>query len=464
MRRNLSIFRSLKSLICVIFFGLLGFYFSANFSGDKMAIHSEKIGIIFEKTKVVCFGRFIMNVPVNVDVVYGKAAIDGNVGFHKGKAKEIPDILTARISEIERERSKLPDYSLSGFPLAGSVMEGVVPGQKTVFGIRDSVSYRIHSYIPVGKDLFIYDTNAFPEKDEIPFINNIANKLRHRDELEVPSEPGICVESGFLPVDPTFESISIGLRFRDFPDVHISIDMRKNQDYLMGEGGLKESRESAKTSAEAIGLGGFFSRIKVLRESKRQLGVWKGEEILTRRPSYKNETDAHEFRFFSLGAVNDAAHPMFDIQLDSGVKGNLKAKVEPSVTDEEAIALWDRILPTIRLRQASDATPPIFPAPTVLLGTLRKSGDICPQSGWWECMEKRKIDGKRRRLFKEGEELPPVVADGRTGLWRTLIGDTYQIAKVEWKLIEHQQALVSALGEKARGMSDEGSATKDSDA
>lgn len=79
-------------------------------------------------------------------------------------------------------------------------------------------------------------------------------------------------------------------------------------------------------------------------------------------------------------------------------------------------------------------------------------------------MEKRKIDGKRRRLFKEGEELPPVVADGRTGLWRTLIGDTYQIAKVEWKLIEHQQALVSALGEKARGMSDEGSATKDSDA
>lgn len=428
-----------------------------------MEARSQKFEKMFEKTKIVCFGRFVMEIPERVTLVYGDATVNGDIKFYRDDSEKIPEMLAARLSEIEREQKLIPDYSLSNFPLVGKVIDGVVPGQKTVFGIANSISYKIHSYIPVGNDLFIYDSKAFPENNEIPFINTVANSLRSRAEGEIPVAPGICLDSGFISIDPTFEKISIGLRFHDFPDVHISIDARKNQDYLMEGGGLKESREAARIRAEAHGFGGFFSRIKVLRESQRQLGAWAGEEILTRRPAYKDDTNAHEFRFFSLGEVDNASHPMLDIQLDSGVKGNAKAKIKPSITDAEALALWDRILPTIRLRQPSDAAE-FKQASKLPLGSVKKSEDICPQSGWWECLEKRKIEGERRRLFKAGDKLPPVLADGGASLWNTLIGNTHQIAAVEWKLMEYAPPSAFSVDTKSAGIPQADNDMKENDA
>lgn len=422
----------------ILIIGILGLYYRVNFLGGAMGIQSQRIDEIFKSTNLVCFGRFLMELPATAKIIYGDAAIDGNIRLHKNQAEKIDEILTYRLSQIEKERGRLPDYLSSNFPLVGNVREGAVSGQKTVFGIKDSVSYRIHSYIPLGQDLLVYDSSAFPEEDEIPFINNLAGKLRSRADLEIPVEPGICLESAFVALEPNYESISIGLRFADFPDVHISIDARKNRDYLMEGSSLKEMRDAAKSRAEANGFGSFFSRIKVLREAQRQLGKWEGEEILTRRPVYKDDTDAHEFRFFSLGGVNDPAHPMLDIQLDSGVRGNAKAKVTPSITDEEAMALWDRILPTIRLRQPSDATTTSQIHPKIALGSFSKSGDKCPQSGWWKCVEKGSSAGDRRRKFEEGSRMPPVLISGGGTLWQRLVGDTNRVAIVNWELLEYE--------------------------
>lgn len=428
-----------------------------------METGSQRVEAMFEKTKIVCFGRFIMEIPDRVTLVYGGVTVNGDLKFYRDESEKITKMLAARLSDIEKERKLIPDYSLVNFPLVGKVIDGVVPGQKTVFGIANSITYKVQSFIPVGKDLFIYESKAFPENNEVPFINTVANNLRSRADAEIPVEPGICVESGFISVEPTFEKVAIGLRFHDFPDVHISIDARKNQDYLMEGGGLKESREAARVSAEAHGFGGFFSRIKVLRESQRRLGAWEGEEILTRRPAYKDDTEAHEFRFFSLGKVNNSAHPMLDIQLDSGVKGNAKAKVNPSITDAEALALWDRILPTIRLRQSSDAAE-LKQDSKVQLGSVKKSGDICPQSGWWECLEKRKIEGERRRLFSAGDKLPPVLADGGASLWNTLIGNTHQIAAVEWRLLEYDLPSAFSVDTKGAGIPQADNDMKENDA
>lgn len=441
-----SILAAIVSVIVIFTF----IHYSKLFALEKpMGSQSQRFEKIFDKTKIICFGRFVMEVPERVSLIYGGATVDGDIDYYQDKAVDIPDMVAIQLSKIEKERKLIPDYSLKNFPLIGRVIDGEVAGQKTVFGVGNSISYKIRSYIPVGKDLYVYNSNAFPENNEIPFINIFARNLRNRADSEIPADPGICLESGFVSVEPNFERISVGLRLIDFPDVHISIEARKNQDYLMEGGGLKESRDAARVNAESRGLGGFFSRIEVLRENPRHLNGWDGEEILTRRPAYKDDTDAHEFRFFSLGKINDAFHPMLDIQLDSGVKGNAKAKVKPSITDVEAVALWDQILPTIRLRQTTDATTLKPATPGVPLGSVRKSGDICPQSGWWECFEKRKIDGERRRPFKAGDEFPPVLADGGASLWNTLIGNTYQIASVEWKLLEHESSPASSGGKEA---------------
>jgi hypothetical protein len=414
------------------------------FTGDFMNNSSDRVVAMFEKTRLVCFGRFVISIPEDAAIIHGAAQLDGNFIVQRSQAKNIEEITSSRLQEVKEEREYLSASQMKDFPLVGEVIDGFLPGHKLVFGARGSIGYTIHSYMPLGSDLFVLEVdNELKVKARIQEMNRFASQLRLRSNYEIPAAPGICVDGGFVDINPEYENTAFGLHFKDFPDVRFSIRMRKNRDYLQESSSPSALRKSAKERASVIQLASFFARITTLREGRRQLNGWEGEEILTRRPEYKDDTDAHEFRFFSVGQRHDALHPLLDIRMDTGVKENARASVRPSLTDEAALVLWDKLLPTIRVRQPSDATPPNVPPSTVSLGSVLKSGDICPQSGWWECQEQRKIDGERRRLFKAGDKLPPVLADGGASLWKTLIGNTHQIAAVEWKLLEYDPHLHS---------------------
>lgn len=415
-------------------------------TGDLMETSNDHVAGLFEKTRLVCFGRFVISVPDSAIVVYGPAELDGNFSVYRDQAGDLPEFVSSQLDEAKKQKDYLPEDRIEEFPLVGETMDGALPGQKFVFGARSSIGYTIHSYMPLGRDLFVLERGNVTEKDDvIREMNRFATQLRLRSDAEIPSGQGLCVDGGFVDIQPEYENTTFGLRFNDIPDVRFSIRMQKNHDYLQESSNPSVLRKSARERANAIQLASFFARVTTLREGRRQLDGWEGEEILTRRPEYKGDTDAHEFRFFSVGQRHDALHPQLDIRMDTGVKENARTSVKPSLTNEAALALWDKLLPTIRVRQPSDATSPITPAPMASLGNVRKSGDICPQSGWWECLEKRKIDGERRRFFKAGDKLPPVLADGGASLWHTLVGNTYQIATVEWKLLEHESPLGSSV-------------------
>jgi len=435
------------------------------FTGDVMSNSSVRVLSMFEKTRLACFGRFVISIPEDATIVHGAAQLDGEFNVQRGQAKNIDEISSSRLQEAKEEREYLSDTQTQDFPLVGEMIDGLLPGQKLVFGARGSIGYTIHSYMPLGSDLFVLEVdNESATEARVQEMNRFASQLRLRNDAEVPVGPGFCVDGGFVDIQPEYENTAFGLQFKEFPDVRFSISMRKNRDYLQESSSPSALRKRAKERASVIQLASFFARVTTLREGRRQLNGWEGEEILTRRPEYKDDTDAHEFRFFSVGQRHDALHPLLDIRMDTGVKENAKASVKPSLTDEAALALWDKLLPTIRVRRPSDATPPAAPSPTASLESVRKSGDICPQSGWWECLEKRKIEGERRRLFKAGDKLPPVLADGGASLWNTLIGNTHQIATVEWKLVEYDLPSVFSVETKGAGIPQAGNDAKVDDA
>lgn len=414
------------------------------FQDDAMTNDLSASEKLFKNAKILCFGRFLMRVPENSNIVYGPVEVDGELTYHRGEAKKIEILVSERLRKIDGEKKYIPEYEVGELPMIGNVVDGVIPGQKIVFGASNSSSYAIYSFIPLGEDLFVhYSRNVPPEENELPLINKIASQLSLRSDQDVPGASGFCVEGGFLSAEPEYENIAIGLNFKDFPDVRFSIDMRKNQNYLQEESSLQQSRQQAKVFAENLGQSSFFSKIKTLREGTNRFGVWSGDEMLTRRPAYKDDIDAHEFRFFSVGSKNDAFHPSIDVRLDTGVKGNAKASVKPSISDEDALAIWDKLLSTIRVRQPSDASSSKDVKPTTPLGAIISSGDICPQTGLWECTDKRKIDGNRRRQFKEGDKIPPVIVTGHISLLRTLIGDVYRVTRVEWQLVACDTSPVS---------------------
>ncbi len=390
---------------------------------------------LFEKTKTFCFGRFVLEIPATAAVVFGPAEVGPLISFLPGEAELIAKHIAEDRNAIESSRRLLDEGDSARLPLFGKVLDGIMPGQKVVFDSKSGVGYYINSYVPVGKDLFIlHFSNVMHGEYDIEDFNIVARNLRLRGVDEIPAEPGTCIDGGFLPLPLEYERVTIGVRLKEFPDVHLSVEVHTKQDRLSESDRLELLLERGKERAQRAGHAEAYARIKNFRRGPRQLGPWKGFEVVARKPAYKGDTDSHEFRFQSLGAVRDPLQPELDIRLNTGVKDNRVARLRPSLTDEEAIALWDTLIGSIRVRKRSDATLPA----KVPLGTLKATGEACPQQGWWQCLDGHSLENERRRHFTSGDPMPEAMLFVQPGLWQKLAGGraTRSIATV-WELVRY---------------------------
>ena len=136
-----------------------------------------------------------------------------------------------------------------------------MPGQKLVFGSKDHVFYSIELFIPVGKDLFVQRAGSVLSKEsEIRVLNTVAQNLRSRPESEVPTDPGSCIDGGFISWQGGFERASLGIRLSEFPDVHFSIQAIKNQEHLIESSALEPRLERVAKEGRI-----WCSRVKFFR-------------------------------------------------------------------------------------------------------------------------------------------------------------------------------------------------------
>lgn len=409
---------------------------------------SSRLQPLFEKTTTQCFGRFVIDIPSTATVVYGPAEIEFPIEYHGGKENTIEQRVAEALSKAEKNRDYFMPGEVAKFPLFGKVIDGSIPGHKIVFGSTNQVGYSIASFVPVGDDLFIQRTNGvLPAEDEIkPVIerlNKIASLILPRSAGETPDESGSCFEGGFVASPLQYEKATLGVRLKEFPDVHFSIEVHKNQDRLVESSGLELLLERAERQANLEGLGAIYARIKTIRRGPRKLGNWTGYEIVARKPAYKHDTDAHEFRYHSLGAVNDPMQPELDVRLYTGVKNDRQASVRPSLTDDEAEALWDKLIGSIRIRSTGDSKSSKSDSPLVPLGKLLRTGETCVQTGWWQCSDSASVDGGNRRYITSGELMPHLVLSRKPTLWQKLTGEKSGFKKtIVWQLVDYEDAAI----------------------
>ena len=405
-----------------------------------MTIMPSRLQPLFEKTRTVCFGRFLVDVPDTATVVFGPTDVDWAIYYYPGEAGKLAQYVTKQLIEVEKHRDYLRKGSdfLDINAMFGTVIDGDVAGQKLVFGSVNHIFYSIYSYIPVGDDLYLQESGGVMSKHEqIQRLNTVARHLRSRIDTEIPAEHGICIDGGFVELQPAFERASLGVRLKEFPDVHFSIAAIKNQDYLSNPDDLERRLKQAEKDGEQD-PDHWYSRIKFFRRGPRQLGHWKGSEVLALKPPQEGSSASHEFHFLSPGAKHDSMQPEMDIELDTGVKDNSTASTPPSITDEEAVALWDKLTNSIRVRPTGAAKPtdkdPRLKTP---LGKTECSGSVCPQSGWWECYEAYDIAGGKRQYFKEGVVLPQAATLGPRSLWQVIKGERPSFkADTAWRLMQ----------------------------
>lgn len=416
----------------------------------NMTALTPRLQPLFEKTKTVCFGRFMVDVPASATVVWGRMIMSLDVTIYPDGVEEVKGLAQQFIDELKSEKA----IYLNNIPLLISVDDMRQPEGQIVTGYDGFEAIgmlKISGYFKLNNDGVIIDARPLEEqKDEtIADIKSMARRLRQRADDEAPAEPGNCLERAFLADSPDDEKghpgefVSIGFRLKEFPDAHLSIEVRPSP-RDRERASLKEKWRRMKEPLTPE-LDKVFAKVKYFRESPRQLREWAtGYEVLIRAPDEEGVHSFHDFELRFTGEPNDAFKPYVSIQLQTGVGDNAAGAAKTSLSDEETIALWDKITSTIRVRPTS-ATPAktagTNPQPHLPLGELAATGRTCPQTGWWESDISGEIQGGRRQHIQAGERMPHVVSLGELSIWQKLKGErpSYRTAAM-WKLVSYDDA------------------------
>jgi hypothetical protein len=424
-----------------------------SFKSPNMTELSPRLKPVFEKTKTICIGRLLIDVPESATVVYGRAWAPSYFDLVEGGAKKVTQLVDKEEAKFRSSLQYPPSKGVTNFK---ETVSGATPGQKIVVGYQEGMLpniYAMTSFAVLGDDLFVQEGGALtgvPDGDAsslstvIAGLNDVASNLRPRAADEIPSDPGVCIDGAFIADNPalTHEMFPLGIRLKEFPDVHFSIRAtRKNQ--VVPSDALEVRLAKAKKAAEAEGFGALYARNKFLRRGERQIEGWPGSEALVRRPAHDGKPEHHQFLFMSQGEPKNALKPVLDIQMDTGVEGNEAAGRRTSLTDEEAIALWDKLTSTIRVRPTggAPARKTSDAGPLLPLGELAATGRTCPQTGVWECVDEGAVQGGRRQMFRAGETMPGIVRTVEPTMWQKLKGESpaYRSATV-WKLVDYGTA------------------------
>lgn len=249
--------------------------------------------------------------------------------------------------------------------MLGKVLKGVGDHHKIVLGLGrgDFSSYNVQSFISVGEDLFSQEYEIDGEHNlymrAVAELNAVAHLLRGRSNDEIPTDPGICLDGAFLsePQHYMLEEVTLGIQLKQFNDVHISIQMTK-KDILIESDALEPRMKRAEQTAKASGMAQWYSRIKILRRGYRRWEGWDGFEVLAHKPAQKFESENHEFAFQSHGEPKNPFLPVLQVELHTGVSQNRTGGTRPSISDEEAIHLWDTVIGSIRPRSTTAQRQP----------------------------------------------------------------------------------------------------------
>ena len=348
---------------------------------------AQEVERMTQKMKTVCIGRFLIDMPVEAELELRGARIDG---FDISAFDETREEFQKRIAEFESQVSARPDRlggnknlesvkdvridsGLVGkiFMHSRTVVEGTQGNGLGVEPYRHE-GISVHALVHgngVSIDLSSED-RGLAWLDDLP---KLVNKLVANPANRIPAETGFCMDRTYFR-DPLTadqgERIMMSAGLPSHPDIDFM---------LILAAGIKPDKEGLlKRSSAAVGRLTMADRMRVstLRAAPRTIGGLAGEEIV-KAVSEKNDARVHSFWWEVDGIEDQVLVPHVVFKMTTG-KGNHQP-VPSSLSDEAALALWDRITSGIRLhsrqpRPGGKLAPPAPPATTPSAGQASPLG------------------------------------------------------------------------------------------
>lgn len=388
----------------------------------------------------LCFGRFLLDLPAGAHIrdigqqsqfMYGELRSEAfPTGVDGFKEKMATRELYARNGENPK------DYKFE------RVVHTSVPNTR-IFVTSDDIFgqklFRFEMYHWIDGFLFSLAQGPYEEEKIGPNVQgletDVVARLRVRAHDEIPAEAGFCIKDGFIADDGIgkhFEEARMQINFKEWPDVWISIYSQ-----TVPKGG-EQTLLQRIASHPYTGIYATLARqIKTLRKGVHNINGFKGEEILEVFPT-DNGFKQHSFRWETLGAVKSIFAPSIVLEFESGTPLEGEPR-PPTLTDDQAVKLYDSIVNSIRLRPTTaPAKSSANELPKKPLGEQTITGRICPQTGWWQTDDVGVVTDWRRRHFKEGERLPSALRYLEPSLWQKIKGERpVGQSAVLWKLVEY---------------------------
>jgi len=404
------------------------------------------------ETKTYCIGRFLIDVPKEAEINgQGYEFMFGRINSEKTNAdeKEFMVQMEKRKAELAAGKHEKEFKLIETLSPSNDIRIFTLSRTYDLFP-DDPPSTGLEAYRLSHGTLFSMAATGFNNK--FPQIvdqlrTTVLPAIRTRQPDEIPTEPGFCIENGFIADDGSnnrFEEAQIGFLFKAHPGLLINFVTSKNGD--KSEGPLLKRVEEASVKMKLD-----RSSIRTLRKGIRKAGQFSGEELLDTLPD-DNGVKVLHFRWESAGLPNDAYAPNIYVNMSTGMLS--EAYTHPTITDAQAIQLFDSIVNSIRLRPAGPAiVSSADPTPLFPLGEAIATGTVCPQSGWWRCNENIqnpyiKIEGGRKQFFQAGHVMPPAVLIGTPTFWQKLFEGKKpfrQPTTILWKLDAYDDATVNSL-------------------
>jgi len=303
---------------------------------------------MFDKTQTYCFGRYLVDIPIGA-VQKGQGNTYYATRINSGKG--IPDF-TTRVNAALTKRKNEPGkhgfkYVKSEFPEGGD--KQIIVAKADLWGTS---AYSLDAFVKiasqkVGSGHFYYlSGEGFSAKSldsTIADYRDILATIRYRTPRGIPSEPGFCLENGFIANDgthPQAEVASLAFRLTDNQDVRIRIE---------SEVRFKPWPSLLTKQKQANLQGRFPGMIKTIKSGQLTVNGLVGEESLMSYPSDDKVGEAHNFTWETLGEEGRTLKPDILLEITSG-EGIAGVTGQSSISTKQILALYEVIVKSIRLR------------------------------------------------------------------------------------------------------------------
>lgn len=322
----------------------------------------REVDSIAGKMKTVCAGRFLIDMPEDAQVELSKARIDN---FDIAAFEEPEAEFRTRVTEREKQITAKPDWrggeknleSAKTVTTNSGLVGKIFMHSRTVDegtqgdGLGGVERYRnegistealVHGH-GISVDLSS-ESRALQWVDDLP---RLVKQLEANPENRIPTESGFCMDRVYVR-DPLradqLEQIMMLARLPNHPDIEFLL--------ILAAGIKPESKGLLERSRAADARMPLFemNHVSTIRAASRTIGGLVGDELVERFTE-DNAAKVYSFWWEVNGTEDNVFIPHVVFTMDTG-KGN-HSPVPSSLSEDVALALWDRISSSIRLRPSA---------------------------------------------------------------------------------------------------------------